>query len=341
MEVYFLDVGQGTSNVILVGGRRAIVIDTGRRAADLRLLLNHLHVSEIPCLILSHLDKDHVGGAPEVLTQYRGCIDRVCYPNDHRVQQTAFWDKLWAEIQDGHLAPDRLVRLEYEDRPKTLWRSTKLAAELKLFSPTFGENQAAIAGRDANRTSGVLVLKVGDRHLVFPGDSSLAQWQAIRQRRGAALGCDVLAIPHHAGMIWPAHWADPQIRGAMSWLYTEAVRPRFAVVSVGTSNTDGHPRPEVVQTLRALGVNVLCTQITRQCCDDLEGLRPGVLVPTLPGRSKAAPVFTSSDNSRDLACAGTVMAEVSPTDVVIRRVGQHRAAVDRLARAAGGHPLCR
>ena len=42
MEVYFLDVGQGTSNVILVGARRAIVIDTGRRASDLRLLLNSL-----------------------------------------------------------------------------------------------------------------------------------------------------------------------------------------------------------------------------------------------------------------------------------------------------------
>jgi hypothetical protein len=144
MEVFFLDVGQGTSNVVLIGGRHAIVIDTGQRASDLRLFLNHFSVDFIECLVLSHLDADHSGGAVSLITEYRGRIGNICFPNDHRMLQTRFWKQLWTEIKGGHLNYSQLVRLEFEDKPKTVWESKALSAELKILSPTFGENQIAI-----------------------------------------------------------------------------------------------------------------------------------------------------------------------------------------------------
>jgi competence protein ComEC len=341
MEVYFADVGQGTCNVILIGKRRALVIDTGRRAADLRLLLSHLNVDYLTLLAVSHLDADHVGGAPAILTEFRGRIGKVCYPNDHRVLATPFWDKLQSELDEEHIARDQLVRLECEKNPKLVWCSAVLQADLKLFSPTFGENQVAIGKEDANATSGVLVLKIGTRRVVFPGDSSFGQWQEIRKRRGSALDCEIVAIPHHAGIIWPGHWTGAALQTQLEWLYRDAIRPGHAIISVGTSNVDRHPRPEVISTLRKLGVTVVCTQITTQCCTSLESLRPGLLPLAMPGRSTAAKAVTTSGNSRDLACAGTVVADVTPSSATIRRLSQHQAAVTTLAGSGKGNPLCR
>jgi competence protein ComEC len=341
MEVYFVDVGQGTSNVILIGKRRAIVIDTGRRASDLSMLLNHLAVDELSCVALSHLDADHAGGAPAILTEFRGRIGRICFPNDHRVLETTFWDKLQSEIKDRHLLPSQLIRMECEQTPRLVWRSNALKAELKLFSPTFGENQVALEEADSNATSGVLVLKVGEKRIVFPGDSKSAQWREIRNRRGSPLPCEVIAVPHHAGVIWPSHWDDLKLRAELKWLYMEAVRAKYAIISVGTSNIDRHPREDVVDVLRGLNVKVVCTQITGQCCTALEKLRPGLLPIVLPGRSRPVTTLTTSNNSRDLACAGTVVADITPSGVTIRRLGQHQKAVDALATRPTGRPLCR
>lgn len=340
MEVYIADVGQGSCNVLLLGGRRAIVIDTGRRASDIRLLLHRLNIDTLTLLALSHLDADHAGGAPALLTDFRGRISKVCYPNDHRVMDTPFWWKVCQELRDGHLDRNQLVRSECENTPRLLWRSTHSKAELKLFSPTFGENQAAMRAGDSNAASGVLVLQAGDRRVVFPGDSSLDQWRAIRERRGEVLPCDVIATPHHGGMIWPNGWDDARVRAALGWLYTEAVRPRHAVFSVGTSNDEGHPRAEVIEALRAAGATVVCTQITRRCASQLEGLRPSLLPLLLPGRSSATKTTTNSGNSRDVGCAGTVVIDLSPSGCTIRRQAQHQTAVRQLAATRRGTPLC-
>ena len=40
------------------------------------------------------------------------------------------------------------------------------------------------------------------------------------------------------------------------------VRPRLAVISVGAGNTYGHPAPETVASLVALGVPVLRTDLS-------------------------------------------------------------------------------
>ncbi|MBP3956366.1 MBL fold metallo-hydrolase [Gemmata sp. G18] len=341
MEVYFLDVGQGTCNVILLGNRRAIVIDTGRRAAELQRLLHHLSVDTLACLVLSHLDADHVGGAPAILTAFRNRIETICYPNDHRTVTTPVWHAIHSEIRGGYLTEQQLVRLECEGAPKTVWSSRgRVSAELKLFSPTFGQNQLAIRARDSNVASGVLVLKVGNHRVVFPGDSSLDQWHAIRDLRGSALPCDAIAVPHHAGTMWPSHWDDATIRGELQWLYTHAVCPKHAIVSVGTSNDEGHPRKEVIEELRGSGAIVICTQITKQCCKSTEKRRPALIPLILPGRSAVVKSRTTAGNSKDVGCAGTVVADITPTGFTIRRLTQHQNAVQVLATQPRCSPLC-
>ena len=64
------------------------------------------------------------------------------------------------------------------------------------------------------------------------------------------------------------------------------------VFSVGTTNGHKHPRPDVIAAMRDSGAHVMCTQITSQCCTDLESVRPAVIGPLIvPGRSSSKPKY--------------------------------------------------
>ena len=72
MEVYFVDIGIGTGNVVLLGDGRAIVIDCGKNALSLRHLLKKCCVHSLELLCISHNDDDHAGGARAILTDFEG-----------------------------------------------------------------------------------------------------------------------------------------------------------------------------------------------------------------------------------------------------------------------------
>jgi competence protein ComEC len=334
MEVFFLDVGQGTSQVLLLGGQQAIVLDCGlpNDRFVLRFLLR-MGVEYIPRLVISHAHADHVGGAVSILGEYQDRIEKICFVQDHLFLESAFWHRISELLKTGKLAKDQLVRLESTGQPQLVW-STAASTTLKTYSPAAADNLLAQAGGDANSTSAILFLDARNGRIIFAADASVEQWREIRRKSGQRFSCTVLAMPHHAGVTANAK--------ELQWLFTEGLDPKVAVVSVGTSNTHGHPRADVIQAMSALGIKVVCTQITKQCCDDLEFLRPGVLRPlTHPGLSSPTEDKTPSGKSRNVACSGTVRAIVSDDQIVVERLSDHQDAVGRLATSKLGHPLCR
>lgn len=341
MRVYVLDVGQGSCAVIALGGRRAIVVDAGREYGVLKRLLHRLSVVTVPLLVITHNNQDHWGGAPQLLTDTSITTEQVCFHIDQKMPGTGLWAKLEELIQTDVLDPETQLRnLEYDDKAHPLWEAADGTAELKVLAPTFGQVFRATSDRDANAASGVLVLAAGEKRVVLPGDAHFRQWEAIRARAGKPLACDVLAVPHHAGVTWDDGWTAAEVAAGLDTLYTDYVRPRYAVVSVGTSNTYGHPRGDVVAALRRAGATVLCTQMTGGCSADLEARRAAPLLPLLlevPGSSRPAEHRTPKGDSANVACAGTVVIDLAPGRVVVRRVHDHQAGVDRL----GPPPLCR
>lgn len=335
MEVLFLDVGQGASNLLLLGNREAIVIDGGgRNDRTLLQALDRFAVARVVRLIVFHSHEDHAGGAASLLSQYAGTIDELWVLDDTRLMQSRLWERIEQQLQDGLIAVDQLCRLERTARPKLTYANPDGRARLSVFSPRFSENLFARRRGQPNATSAILRLEVGERNVLFTADSELDQWRQINRDIGEPLRCDLLAVPHHGG----------DMRGdaaALRWLYSDAIDARLAVISVGTSNTSGHPREDVVRALTASGAYVICTQLTRRCHDTPESLRPGVLRPHVVGRSRPTADLTSAGNSRNLACGGTVVAELSSDEVVIHRLDAHRRAVDRLAASPSGHPMCR
>lgn len=326
MDVHFLDVGQGSASVILLGDGRAILIDAGpRRTPFLGDTLARLGVTFIERLVLTHSHADHSVGACDLLDAFQERIGQIWLVQDAGFRRSDFGRLLISEVEAGRIARRDILRLEVRGDGSPRGIFAEAGVRLTVIAPDFLTNLSNFA--TPNATSAVLVLSLGDTRVVFAGDSTLDQWRVIRQAVGRPLECLVLTVPHHGGHMRPGGVALTDAE--LDWLYTEAVRPRVAVISVGTTNAHDHPRPEVVGAIRRAGAAVFCTQLTRQCVADPEALRPGVL-----------PLGADGPVSAGVPCGGSLRVTVLPGRYEVDRLDEHRVAVDRLA-AAGAPPLCR
>ncbi len=334
MEVYFLDVAQGTCQIILLGNRTAIVIDAGSRNDQIPLqFLKQFHVERIAALLITHSHADHIGGATAILGDYQGMIDLIGFVDDGQFRQSEFWSRVKFLLDNQSLAEDQLFRMEVKNVPEKIWENAVSPGVLRVFSPTAYQNLIAQDQHNQNATSAVLILDVNDKRIVFAADSTIDQWRSIESKHGK-INCDVLGVPHHGGRIH-------QNVNEIQWLYEQAIQCAVAVVSVGTTNQHKHPLPEVLVEITRSGGRVLCTQMTLQCCGNLESIRPGLAQTGLLGRSNPKKELTGlRKNSRNVACAGTTRIAIKDGILSVDRIASHQQGVDRLLEN-GFDPICR
>jgi len=302
-ECWFLDVGQGSSNVIMLEGNRAVVIDCGPRGSrETVTLLKEKHVQTIECLAITHNHEDHDGNVAQVLCAYSGAVRSICFLNDgNRNLRTLAM--LNSDSRNERWPPAR--RLETEgSRPAIIYEDTSF--ELSAIHPSMQDNLNAL---QANQTSAVLLLKAWRFRLLFSGDVTLSGWMQIASRlKSPPLKCDFMTVPHHGGNIN----GGVDERASHDTLYRHIVNTQHAIISVGTSNAHGHPTMDALVALRDNHVNVMCTQMTANCCSDLERVRDVARVIQQPARSTRHADYTSSARkSKNVACFGTIAVELN------------------------------
>lgn len=341
LEIFFLDVGQGSSSIIYLGQGEAIVVDCGKARPNITIqVLKQLKITTIKRLIVSHNHNDHCAGAAAILTAFRGKIEEIWAIDDTSRRGNKFWLRIQDDIKKNYLDSNQIVRLEMAGRPKILYRSPKCS--LDLYFPTFTENLEAIDSGDPNIGSAVILLRAGQKKVLFTSDTSISSWRHIRNRLRAPIGCDIVTVPHHGGGIWrkksngeDAATFQRYVQSEVEWLFSNCIAAKHAIISVGTGNRYGHPREEVVKALRRVNVVVLCTQLTTQCCNDLEAFRHARIPGEFPAMSDAA------RHGRDVGCAGTISAVIDDTAIAIRRIDVHRQFVNSLPLTPNAGPLCR
>ena len=341
IECWFLDVGQGTSNVILLGEKKAIVIDCGPRTSHVPLQLLKRHVDTIEVLIVTHNDRDHDGGVAEIIQNYPKSINNIYFLQDRPANQIRTWTLAKHELEIGNLlSPPK--RLEVANEPQIIYSAPQSNIELRLLYPSYSDTldseQSGV--RRPNRSSGILCLFCGSRSVVFSGDSTIESWECVAERLSTylPLSCDIIAVPHHGGRISATPSQEQQ---ALRRLYSEIVNPKIAIISVGSCNRDEHPSSLVISTLKEFKTSILCTQITPKCSDDLESIRPGIIMPPSPSRSTDRKSQTQSGLSRDVGCAGSIVSEISPDELRISSWGSHRRAITDQLDSPTFHPLCK
>ncbi len=343
--LYTLNVGQGQCIVCIGGtgaGLQAAVIDAGVRGDRLARWLEETGVDRLPAVVLTHNHADHIRGIFKLVESFAGRIGKLYYLIDQPPAGIPYWLPVQRWLREKKI--EAAARVCPEDRARPTAGKPLVARGLDGFQlycvyPT--EIELAAVAQDAplegthpgasnpNAASAVIRLarsSTSNQTLaLFGGDLTFLGWKRLREQK-RVLRAEVLVVPHHGSMTGAVDDFGPQ-------QLAEAVQPRFALISVGTSNSYGHPRAELVLELRAVGATILCTQITGRCVEDPESLPDGSVL----DRSSHEPNLAE----RGVACAGTIVIRVpdaGPVDIL--RLTDHQAAVDRLPRAAG-RPMCR
>lgn len=334
-KVYFLDVGQGTSQVIEFADGNLVIIDCGASADALVMLLKTIRFNEIRAVVLSHWHDDHVNGTPALLQNFATKIRFFYLPQDQpaaNIRANSIFKQL-RRMADKRLFS--LERLEYRniDRGR-IWgpEDSSHGPQLSVQYPDLVQSLDAQSQEDVNQGSGILLLQYGEGRILFPGDAGKKAFKALIKREGSCpIHCNILAAPHHSGKLNSGPIDVKNYRNCYHWLYQDVVKPDHVVVSVGTDNTYGHPISEHLFEAVASGATIICTQITPQCHREVQSIKPSLL--------PLAHLPAECANNNGVGCGGTIVAELNATGVIVERLREHQDKVDTLSNAQS--PLCR
>ncbi len=231
-ELVMLDVGQGDA-LLLRDGDATLLVDGGgwrRPGFGGRVLLPALAalgVRRLDVLAVTHADRDHCGGAVDLLRELP--VGQVWAPSG--IASTGCGAGL-------HVRGTPYVELAAGDAARVgRWRLRVLGPERDGEGPD-------------NHRSLVLLAETFARRVLLTGDLDAAGEEALLRRWGApALACDVLKVAHHGS---PSSTISPFLRAA---------DPRLALISVGTGNAYGHPSPKVLAALERRTILVRRTDL--------------------------------------------------------------------------------
>ncbi len=273
IHFYTLNVGQADSHVIHFPNRdAAAVIDPGNGKAINDLLYKHLRIKELPFILVSHFDLDHMEGINEVIKK-----NAELYPPPSPNTQTIFFNdtayikskekKRLGEVLDEFnflvkkYSPRLEVAISDQESGKSFTRRMEeLGLEGRILYPSRLQLREPHEKKDSNLSSVLLYLAFAGKKILYSGDLPMEGWE---KSPAEDLKSDVFKIPHHGGRISNNSGKDTR-------KILEHVDPRFALVSVGGANSHHHPLPEVIEAIVSHEGNphLFCTQMTGQCCSD-------------------------------------------------------------------------
>ena len=242
LRITFLDVGQGDSALLEVS-EGAILVDEGPPEADVADQLDRLGVERLNAMVLTHPQRDHVGGAADVLEELD--VEVVLdprIPSSNEDEREAL-----AEARRRHVPV-------VTARAGQLYRLGKL--RLRVLWP----DGPGSPGDDPNNHAIVLLASYGSVDALLAAD---AESNVVAPLRPPPV--EILKVAHHGS-------ADPQLEELL-----DLVRPRIAVVSVGADNDYGHPTPSTLATLeRFPNVDVYRTDEDGRVVVESDGRRMSV-----------------------------------------------------------------
>ena len=107
-----------------------------------------------------------------------------------------------------------------------------------------GPSAPFISGKNAiNDNSIALILEYRSFRMFFTGDAGVTAERRFLDT-GINIRADVLKVGHHGS----AYSSSPE--------FIAAIRPRYAIISVGRHNLFGHPAPSTIETLRRFAAHV-------------------------------------------------------------------------------------
>ena len=218
--VYFFDVGQGDSSLIISPYRKdVILIDTGGNinyvkeewmkkepyyvSDNVISFMKSIGIKSIDLLILSHGDADHANEVDNILND----IDIKC---------------LNINLGDINiLESNSLCKIE-----KCLYKPKNIVLKYLNYKEYDNENDNSL----------LTYMNIYDTSIISFGDASYKVEEDIIDKYDLN-NIDILKVSHHGS------------KTSSSKKYIDEIKPKYSVISVGKNNRFGHPNKEVLNNL--------------------------------------------------------------------------------------------
>jgi len=221
---------QGDSILIQSPDGKAALIDGGSAGSGAVQYLRQQGVQRLDLVVATHPHEDHIGGLVEVLQ----AIPVAEVVTNGQPTTTRVYERFLDAIAAA----------------KAQYREVKRGQTLELGSLKLDVLHPVVpTGDDLNSQSIVLRMVYGQTTFLFMGDAGQEAEKSIMANLPRLVGATVLKVGHHCS------------RSASSVPFLKAVQPKVAVYSAGVGNGYGHPHPETIASLLAVGAEVYGTDI--------------------------------------------------------------------------------
>ncbi|MBK7393928.1 MAG: ComEC/Rec2 family competence protein [Chloracidobacterium sp.] len=251
LHIDFLDVGQGDAALITFPDGKTLLVDGGGRfdyrkkdgeaepfERDTRGIGESVvsevlwakGYSSIDAILTTHADADHIQGLTDVAKNFGiGTALFARTPTDDLNFNSL------ADVLKRRRVPVEIVargdRLNFGD------------VTVEPIYPAASDDPNAVSD---NNNSIVLRIIYGNRTFLLTGDiERQAEMEILNS--GGTFNADLIKVPHHGS------------RTSSTVPFVDAVKAKYAIVSVGRNSPFGHPHPEVIERWNAAGATVKTT----------------------------------------------------------------------------------
>ncbi len=248
LQLHFIDVGQGDAALLISPLGEVVLFDNGPTTGCTKLVsyLKSLSVKRLDYHVATHYHADHIGCTADVLAQAplaRDALDRG------GTYSSATFDKYLAAVGSHRKTAKSGMKIILDD-------VTGNPVEIEIVAlngngtPTDNENDLSV----------VSVIRYGKFQTEIGGDLSgfkTGDYEDIETSVAGKVGpVEVYKVHHHAS----AYSSNQQ------WL--ARTTPLVGIVSVGSTNTYGHPAKECLDRLHAANVRTYWTEAGKGASPD-------------------------------------------------------------------------
>jgi len=221
LKIYFIDVGQGDSTLIVTPKNKKILIDGGEGKTNVlfQYLLDR-RINKIDYIIISHFDSDHCNGLIEIIEKMR--VENIVMSKQSKESEE--YKKILEIIKQKNI---KVSSVKAED---------KIIIEKNLYTKILNPAEK-FEFQDLNNNAIVAKLVYKNFSMLFTGDIEKAEENLAKKYKNE-LKSTVLKVAHHGS------------KTSTSEEFLKYVEPQIALIGVGENNKFGHPNQITIEKLK-------------------------------------------------------------------------------------------
>ena len=223
LKIYFIDVGQGDSTLIVTPKNKKILIDGGEGKTNVlfQYLLDR-RINKIDYIIISHFDSDHCNGLIEIIEKMR--VENIVMSKQSKESEE--YKKILEIIKQKNI---KVSSVKAED---------KIIIEKNLYTKILNPAEK-FEFQDLNNNAIVAKLVYKNFSMLFTGDIEKAEENLAKKYKNE-LKSTILKVAHHGS------------KTSTSEEFLKYVEPQIALIGVGKNNKFGHPNQITIERLKSI-----------------------------------------------------------------------------------------